>query len=115
MAPLLHILLVSIGAFFGAITRFLMSKLLNNGRLPWGTILVNLAGSFLLGLLYASGAGSKWLLLLGVGFMGSLTTFSTLKVEHMELTLKKNWPGLVLYSGLTYAGGLSLAWLGLHL
>jgi len=115
MPALLHILLVALGAFFGAILRFAMSNLLNKGSFPWGTMLVNLLGSILLGLLYGLDAGEAWIWLLGTGFMGSFTTFSTLKIEHMELTFKKNWRKLAAYSFLTYAGGLFLAWAGLNM
>lgn len=76
--------------------------------------MVNLLGSFLLGLIYGSGAGRDVELILGTGFMGSFTTFSTFKIEHMEIALKKNWKVLVCYSFLTYSGGLLLAWFGLN-
>jgi fluoride exporter len=112
---MIHVLLVSVGAFFGAIGRFLTGKLLNKRDFPWGTFAVNLIGSFLLGLLYGSGLSHEWILILGTGFMGSFTTFSTLKLEHMEFTLKRNWKSLTAYSLMTYGGGLFLAWLGLHI
>ncbi|HET6871542.1 MAG TPA: CrcB family protein [Sporolactobacillaceae bacterium] len=110
-----HILLVSAGAFFGAIARFGFGNRWNKGHFPWGTFAVNLIGSFLLGLIYGSGASRSWVLILGTGFMGSFTTFSTFKLENLELALKKNWISWMSYSFLTYAGGLLLAWLGLHL
>ena len=49
------------------------------GRFPWVTLLINVAGCLLLGLLRQRGASAK--ALLGTGFAGGLTTFSTLSVE----------------------------------
>ena len=83
-----HIFLVAFGAFFGGIARYLISKYFNKGNIPWGTLVVNLIGSFLLGLIYGSGISQAWALLLGTGFMGSFTTFSTFKMEHVEFVLR---------------------------
>lgn len=110
-----HIFLVGIGAFLGANIRYIFSILFNRRKFPYGTMLVNLIGAFLLGLLIGSAASREWQLLIGVGFMGSLTTFSTFKLEQISLHLKKEWRTLGLYTLVTYGGGLFLAWLGLQL
>lgn len=57
-------------------------------RLPWGTILINLSGSFLLGLV--TGAATWWLpagytMVLGTGLLGGYTTFSTSSLETLRL------------------------------
>ncbi|HET6625450.1 MAG TPA: CrcB family protein [Nocardioidaceae bacterium] len=77
--------LVALGAALGAPLRYVMAHLLD-GRLPWGTIAVNLAGSFLLGLfsgaaLGGSTPGGATLAFLGTGFCGGLTTFSAFAVQ----------------------------------
>lgn len=51
------------------------------GRLPWGTILVNVAGSFLLGLCSGLALAGAALALLGTGFCGALTTYSAFAVQ----------------------------------
>ena len=82
-------LLVALGAVPGAWLRFWLVNQLEP-RLPrrhWGTFAVNLAACFGLGLLIAAGkhgagaAASALPLLLGTGFLGSLSTFSTLAAE----------------------------------
>lgn len=64
-------------AFVGAVLRALVTDLdAPFDRQLWGTLIVNVAGSFLLGLLHSQGADSR--VMIGVGGLGALTTFSTL-------------------------------------
>lgn len=79
---------------------------------PLGTLTVNLAGSFLLGLL--AGAGPATRTIAGVAFLGSCTTFSTLAAELHDLAEQGRWPA-VAYGAVTLGGGVGLAWLGLRL
>jgi fluoride exporter len=112
---LLQIFMVGIGGFFGAIARFSISKQLNSNiknMLPMGTLTVNLLGAFLLGILLGAKADLMVVLLLGTGFLGAFTTFSTIKLEMVQMFLKKNYKGLVLYLFITYGMGLMLAYLG---
>ncbi|MFC4617554.1 fluoride efflux transporter CrcB [Camelliibacillus cellulosilyticus] len=106
-------IMVAVGGFFGAIARYGFAKAFNRSRFPYGTIAVNLLGAFLLGLLYGLNISQTWLLFLGTGFMGAFTTFSTFKIETVELQLKKEWRILVSYILISYGGGLLLAWLGI--
>ncbi|GAA4374691.1 CrcB family protein [Nocardioides caricicola] len=77
-------LLVALGAAVGAPLRFVLATRLD-GRLPWGTFAVNVAGSFLLGLLSAASLSSDGLALLGVGFCGGFTTYSAFSVQTHDL------------------------------
>ena len=84
------ILLVFVGGCVGAVGRFATDRFISarhDMMFPWGTFAVNMAGSALLGLLAGSlGASSGWLaLLLGTGFCGALTTFSTFSFETVRL------------------------------
>jgi fluoride exporter len=79
---------------------------------PTGTLVVNLAGSFGVGLLAGSGAGS--VTVVGVGGLGALTTFSTLMVELAGLWRTDPYRA-VAYGAVTFVGGIALAWLGLRL
>ena len=73
-------LLVALGAAVGAPLRYLAGHLVD-GALPGGTILVNLIGSFLLGTFSGLGLdGDAWALL-GTGFCGALTTYSSFVVQ----------------------------------
>ena len=106
---------VGIGGFFGAIARYSISKKLNGKTsfsLPLGTLVVNLRGAFLLGIISGAGTDPLVSLLLGTGFMGAFTTFSTLKLEMVQLLVKDCRKALLLYSVITYGCGIALAWLG---
>ena len=81
------LLYVALGAAVGAPLRFLTAHLLD-GRLPWGTVLVNVTGSFLLGALGGLGLGVGTAALLGTGFCGALTTFSAFAVQTHERGLR---------------------------
>jgi CrcB protein len=74
------VLLVALGAAVGAPARYAAGHLLDR-RWPWGTVLVNWAGSFLIGLLAARGVSGEPLALLGTGFCGGLTTYSAFAVH----------------------------------
>lgn len=76
----------------GAASRFLLDDLVRRrtrGSLPWATILINLTGSFILGLVTGLVTGgllpSGWLLIAGTGFLGGYTTFSTASFETVRL------------------------------
>ena len=76
-----YILAVGTGGFLGAIARYYISQKLNKtveDRLPLGTLAVNLFGSFLLGFILSIGLEEIYILLIGTGFLGAFTTFSTL-------------------------------------
>jgi CrcB protein len=76
-------LYVAAGAAVGATLRFLVAGRLD-GRVPWGTLLVNVAGSLLLGWLSGAAVGGSVAALLGAGFCGGLTTYSAFAVQAHE-------------------------------
>ncbi len=85
-------LVVGLGGAAGALARYyatLWVRALVGGEAPWGTLAVNVVGSFLLGLLFvwlqsrAPGPYARELLL--VGFLGSFTTFSTFSYEVVAM------------------------------
>lgn len=101
------------GGFAGAISRFAISKLLNKGKsLPLGTATVNLLGSFLLGIIVGRQSNEMIALLFGTGFLGAFTTFSTLKLESVQLYENKKKKDFLFYLFITYTGGISLACFG---
>lgn len=73
----------------GALTRFAAERTLDAGRVPWGLVAVNVAGSALLGALVALAAEQRLatnaLLVLGTGFCGALTTFSGFSLATVRL------------------------------
>ncbi|MBA2875574.1 fluoride efflux transporter CrcB [Thermaerobacillus caldiproteolyticus] len=111
-------LLVAIGGFFGAIARFGMSNWFKKrypSSFPIGTFVINLIGAFLLGYIIGEGLDKSWQLLLGTGFMGAFTTFSTFKLESIQLHADKKWKILAVYLGTSYTLGILLAFLGMKL
>lgn len=96
-------LLVALGAAVGAPLRFLIASRLDREGLPAGTFVVNVSGSFLLGLLAAAATDGHWLALLGTGFCGGFTTYSAFAVQTHRLPLLRG----AVYAGATV--GVSLA------
>lgn len=89
---MIHILYIGAGGFLGSVSRYLVSKYLNNfiPSLPLGTLAVNVAGSFLLGfILYSSLFGRSISPevrdLVTIGFIGAFTTMSTFSYETLRL------------------------------
>jgi CrcB protein len=93
-------LLVGVGGFLGANARFLLARwvgVLVETRFPLGTFLINMSGSFLLGVI-GTLVGQKVFpnsdavrLALGVGFLGAFTTFSTFEFETHALFDDGEW------------------------
>jgi CrcB protein len=84
---------IAAGGAAGAISRYLLQgwvQDLSGGRFPWGTFVVNISGSFLLGVIFALSVDRAVLapevrVPLMIGFIGSYTTFSTLMLESWRL------------------------------
>ena len=82
-----NILLVGLGGAVGAMLRYGVTLLCNviNWSSNLGTFLVNIAGSFAMGLLVSCCGQSPWLLMATVGICGGFTTFSTFALESAKL------------------------------
>ncbi|GAA0971412.1 fluoride efflux transporter CrcB [Acrocarpospora macrocephala] len=81
-------LLVALGAAIGAPLRYLTDRFIQSHHdsvFPWGTLTVNVTGSFILGLLLGLPATTQVTALLGPGFCGALTTYSTFSYETIRL------------------------------
>lgn len=99
----------------GACLRFLVDAAVTarvRGRAPWGTAVVNLTGAFVAGLLAGLSVGHGLALVVGMGFLGSYTTFSTWMLEVLTLaTGRRRRAALVNVAG-QLAAGMALAALG---
>jgi CrcB protein len=87
---------------------------------PWGTMVINVSGSFLLGLLFAAlierSAGSPTMrIALTTGLMGAYTTFSTFSLETYRLFEDGATGAAIANIGLSLALGLVAVWLGISL
>lgn len=115
------ILFVGIGSFFGGIVRYIISYLMKNvssyQTFPWATLIVNLIGCFLIGIIFAifskySNTNNPLYLLLATGFCGGFTTFSTFANESLQMIQSGNILGFVSYTLTSIILGIILVWLG---
>jgi CrcB protein len=97
--------MVALGAAVGAPLRLLAGHHLDR-RTHWGTLLVNLLGSALLGWVVGHGVDGRPLLLVGTGFCGAFTTYSAVAVQSVN---RGGWRGPTYAVG-TVAGCLAVAW-----
>lgn len=97
----------------GALTRYAISQLGAQSRWPWPTLAANVLGSALLGAVAAAvlvaDAPAGWLLVLGGGFAGGLSTVSTLAVDVLLLWREGERLSAVTYVALTLATGFAAA------
>lgn len=84
MSGLVTGLLVAVGAGLGSLLRFVVSSYADRPGFATGTWAVNVVGSFVLGLLSGLAVGPEALALLGIGFCGGLTTYSSFAVQTHE-------------------------------
>lgn len=93
------LLLIGLGGFAGAISRYLVDGAIaerSGGGFPWGTLAVNASGTFVLGLLFAMTAERAILPAeirgpLMIGYLGAYTTFSTYMLESWRLVEGGAW------------------------
>jgi len=94
-----NIIIIGIGGFLGAISRYGVALWIGQrwGRsFPLGTFVINVSGSFLIGLLMSLFTerfmvNPQWRLMLVVGFLGAYTTFSTFEYETGTLLKDSEW------------------------
>ncbi len=114
-----NILIIGIGGFLGAVIRYSVAFWIGErwGRsFPLGTFIINVTGSFLIGLLMTLlterfMVNPQWRLLLVVGFLGAYTTFSTFEYETGALLKDGEW----LIAGLNLTLSVSFGFIALKL
>lgn len=108
-----QLIFVAAGGFIGAIARYHLAELLNreNG-LPKGTLIVNLVGSFVAGILFGMDLPLLWKSLFIAGVLGAFTTYSTLHKEMIDLWKADRKKEAIYYLLLTYGGGIFLTGIG---
>ena len=105
--------LVGIGGAIGAVCRHLVSEAVPAESFPFGTLVVNVVGSFVLGFVTFLGVGNDLSLFVGTGACGSFTTFSSFSFDTVRLW-ENGTPGQsVAYATANIVGALlaiGLAW-----
>ena len=95
---LYKLIVVGLGGLVGSVARYSAIKTIDeklNSIFPYGTLTVNILGSFILGFVYAlavrkMGLTENWRIFIGAGFCGGFTTFSTFAWESVNLFEHKN-------------------------
>jgi fluoride exporter len=116
-----EILIVGFGGGIGSIARFLSQKGTErfiDSSFPLGTLLVNIIGSFIIGVVYALSERGNFLtpearLFLTVGICGGFTTFSTFSYDNYNMLSEKLWQFLFLNLGGSIFFGLLAVYLGI--
>lgn len=115
-----RIFAVGVGGFLGSIARYLISLRMNEmypeSFIPYGTLIVNVVGSFLLGVIMELSVRSNMnltlRLFLSTGIMGGLTTFSTMSYETIALLTSSQYLYAMLNIALNLIFGLSAGFVG---
>ncbi len=85
-------ILIAVGGAAGSLVRYSLGKYISEGSktaFPIGTFIINITGAVLLGIVSSIGVSSNMMLLLGDGFLGAYTTFSTFMYEGFNLFQEK--------------------------
>ena len=119
---IINIIAVGAGSFIGGIARYLVSlamKGISKG-FPWATLLVNLLGCLIIGLLWGflsrnASESTSWGLFLTVGLCGGFTTFSTFSKEALTMLQTGQIWGFASYIALSILAGIALVALGYYI
>jgi CrcB protein len=112
-----HFLIISLGAVLGANARYLIGGWASEkfgASLPYGNLIINVSGSFLLGLFIVLTTerfivDPRWRVLMAIGFLGSYTTFSSYTYESLTLIQSGQWKlGLLNLFGSSALGGIAV-------
>ena len=108
---MLHLAYIALGGALGAVARYLLGTHIHGlwgGAWPLGTLLVNVSGSLLIGVVFAllerNAIHPDWRSIVVVGFLGAFTTFSTFSLETVEL-----WQRGALAHAVAYASASTLS------
>jgi CrcB protein len=115
-----HLLFIALGGAGGALARHWLSMLVHSSarsHFPWGTLLVNVLGSFAIGIAYIliverGAVHPDWRSVSMVGFLGAFTTFSTFSVETLALYESGQVGTALLYTGSSVVVCLLAVWSG---
>ncbi|MEC7366224.1 MAG: fluoride efflux transporter CrcB [Pseudomonadota bacterium] len=108
---------IGFGGFFGAISRYLVGVFINNIGLNTNisTLLVNIIGSFFMGLLFyifSTNSSDFYKMFFVVGFLGSFTTFSAFSLDAMNLFLASQYINFLIYIILSVVLSILFIFLG---
>lgn len=116
------VLLVGTGGFIGSAMRYLLQVFVEKGMgstFPLGTLIANIAGSFLIGIVFALAEkqvmSAEWRLFMSVGICGGFTTFSAFAFNNFNMIKEHTWNQLMLNVGGNLILGVFAVYLGIIL
>lgn len=120
MDTIKNFLWVGLGGSIGAMLRFLISSVWKTENFPFSTLLINIAGSFFIGMIFAASLkdgviSEQFKLFLATGICGGFTTFSAFSLENMQLIRSGNFLIAGLYIALSILVGIAAVFLGFKL
>lgn len=113
-------LLVGFGGMIGSMLRYLFTLIIKPSSFPYATLLVNIIGCFVIGLVIGAtlrngATNDNWKLFLATGICGGFTTFSAFSYECIQLMGQQRFGAVFLYISLSVLLGLAATFAGLQL
>lgn len=116
---MLKYLMIAAGGAAGALARYLLGNYVGSRlgfRFPYGTLVINVTGSLVLGFIMAllarTTAGPNWRYLIPIGFIGAYTTFSTFEYETLRAVQDGQFATGLLNVAVSVTAGFAAVWLG---
>lgn len=112
-----QLLLVGLGGALGSVIRYSVGCWLRSSLFPFATLLVNVVGCFMIGMVLAASLnhesiGNNWRVFLAAGVCGGLTTFSAFSLEGMQMLQDQKILLYLAYVGGSVLFGLAATWMG---
>ena len=111
--------LVALGGAIGAVLRFGIGNIIESSEFPLSTIIVNVSGSFILGMLAVMainyGYSEELMLFFGTGLLGAFTTMSTFSLETLTLVKNDNYTLALVYACISFILCILFAFVGWEL
>jgi CrcB protein len=113
----MNVLLVCLGGAAGASARYLIKAYMVKHEIkrisfPFATLTVNFLGAFILGMLISLGTPHNLYILLGEGFCGAFTTFSTFSYENAKYLKEKKYSKLIAFISVSLIWCILAYWMG---
>ena len=115
-----NFLLIGLGGALGSMLRFGTSLVIGPKNFPLATLLINIIGSFVIGLVIAYSSrndtfAANWKLFFATGVCGGFTTFSAFSLENLQLLQDGKFGLLGLYIAASVLFGLAACWIGFRM
>lgn len=118
---ILKIVIIGLGGFLGTISRYLITKTVQeqvSTSFPWGTLMVNVLGSFIIGVIFALSVRENfisplWRNFLAIGFCGGFTTFSSFSLDNYQLLAHHQFLFTLIYTAISVIAGFFSLYFGI--